>query len=261
MKIKFPVLFIVLSMFCTALLAQPAVVQSPGSLEDRFPKRIGGLRFSEITLRLGQVYTNETRVDTIHVLNSTAASIAISPGLKVPDHIKLKISPEKLDAGKEGMFIISYSGALRKEFGFVLDRIMLKTTDPTQADKNINITATIKEYFPVLNPADSLLVPRLRISEMSHNFGRVQQGEKVKHEFVVFNDGQKELILHQAKSNCGCIKSSFSKALVPPGESSVLSIEFDSFGKEGSIPKDVVVYANDPKQSELTINILAEVWK
>lgn len=252
---------ILLFLFPVTAPAQSSIVQANPSLVDQFPKLIGNLRLSETTVQLGNVYNNETKLDTVRIYNSSANPMSISIRVPLPEYIKLQIVPEKLDAGKEGKLLISYAASMRKEFGFVFDRIMLGTNDPLQSDKNINITATINEYFAPGNPADSMLIPRARLSESTYGFGRVQEGVKAQHNFTIFNDGQKDLVIHHSKSDCGCIKTSFSKMTVLPGDSAVLSLEFDSFGKSGALSRDLSVFVSDPKQPELRLSISAEVWK
>ena len=257
---KLLILFLFLSLAFNGV-CQSNLVHSEGTLEDRFPKRIGDMRFSETTHHLGVVFNNEDRVDTIRTYNSSDRAISISGTMKIPTHMKLDIQPLKLSPKEEGMMIISYSAAERKEFGFVFDRILLQTDDPLQPEKNINITATIKEYFPPLDPADSALVQKARVPEKIYNFGRIQQGEKSLHDFLIINDGQAELLVHHSKTTCGCIRTSFSKNIVAPGDSSIVTVEFDSFGKEGENSQEVTVYVNDRSQPEIRFSINGEVWK
>lgn len=231
------------------------------TLEDNFPKRIGGLRFSATTLHLGNILNNIERLDTIKVYNNSGNPISISSAMKLPDFMKLDIQPAKVEANSVGLIIISYSASLRKEFGFVLDRIMLNTNDREQPEKNLNITATINEYFPPTDLSDTLLPPKGRMTENSFNFGKIQQGEKAVHDYLLFNDGQRDLVIHHSKTNCGCIKSEFSKNLVIPGDSAFVSLEFDSFGKEGEISNEIVIFVNDPAKPEIRLTMQGEVWK
>jgi len=236
-------------------------VNTAPTLEDNFPKRIGGLRFSETTLHLGTILNNAEITDTIKVYNNSEGPISLSISNKLPDYLKLDIQPAKVESNAQALIIVSYSASLRKEFGFVLDRIMLNTNDREQPEKNLNITATMKEYFPPNASSDSLLPAKVRIAESSFNFGKIQQGEKAVHDYVFFNDGQHDLLIHHSKTNCGCVRSEFSKQLISPGDSAFVSLEFDSFGKEGDISNEVTIFVNDPVKPEIKLTIQGAVWK
>ena len=241
--------------------SQNGIVHTEPTLEDRFPKRIGGLRLSNTTLHLGDVYSNENRIDTILLYNNSDVPLTLSIGSKLPDHIMASIEPSKIEPASEGILILHYDAGKLKEFGFIFDRIMLHTNDPEMPDKNINITLSIKEYFPPADPSDTLISQKVRIPERTYNFGRIQQGEKARHDYLIFNDGQKDLKIHQAKNTCGCIKTSFSKNIIAPGDSSLATIEFDSFGKDGSTSNESLIFVNDPSQPEIRLIIKGDVWK
>ncbi len=112
------------------MLAQSSIVNAEPSLDDRFPKRIGGLRFSQTTLQLGTVFNNETRNDTIRLYNNSDQVLTLSPGANLPVYIKLQVVPGKLEPSQEGMLVISWFAAGRNEFGFVFDRILLQHQRP-----------------------------------------------------------------------------------------------------------------------------------
>lgn len=241
--------------------AQAAIVNVPPSVEDRFPKRIGNLRLSATTLHLGDVYNNQLRIDTISMYNAWNSVMNISSGLTLPDYLKMNIIPAKLGPGEEGMIIISYDVAGKNEFGFVFERLLLITNDALQGDKNLNITASIKEYFPSPVPGDTVAPQRARVPETSHYLGPITQGDKKKHGFMVFNDGQKDLIIHHAKTDCGCVSAEIPVKTVPPGSGAVINLEFDSFGKDGDVFVEVIVFVNDPLQPELRFRLQADVRK
>lgn len=261
MKIKI-ILFLGL-LLCSSLIlsAQQTLVQGEPTLEDRFPKRIGELRFSKTTAHLGTIFNNEIKVDTILLFNGGEQPLSIALGEKLPDYLKVELSPSKLEPGSQGIILLRYDANFRKEFGFHFERVILRTNDTEMAEKNINITLSIKEYFPPPDPTDTLISQKARTPESTYNFGRIQQGDKARHDFVIYNDGQRELKIHHAKNVCGCIKTSFSKNLIAPGDSSIATVEFDSFGKEGSNSNETLIFLNDPAQPEIRFTIMGDVWK
>ena len=244
-------LFIAFSFFATTLLAQSV------SLSDKYSKKIGNIRFSTSTLNFGKVFTNETKNDTIWMMNAGKESIKIKIETK-EKFLKTNLSSEQLGAGEEGWLSISYNIGNRNDLGFVLDRIELNTTDKEFPSKNLNITATIADFF--VN-ADDSLAPKVVLSERSFNYGTIQQGEKVSHEFLINNGGIQPLLLRKAKSTCGCIKITTFKSEIASGESTTVKIEFDSFGKEGKDTRSISLFFNDPKSPEVKVEMSGVIGK
>ncbi len=227
------------------------------SMADKYSKKIGNIRFSTSTLNFGKVFTNETRNDTIWLMNAGKEIIKIKIETK-EKFIKTNVSSAQLEAGAEGWLSVSYDVGNRNDLGFVLDRIDLITTDKEFPIKNLNITATISDFFS--NTNDSL-VPKVVLSERSFNYGTIHQGEKASHDFIIKNEGLQPLLIRKAKSTCGCIKISILKNEVLSGESTSIKIEFDSFGKEGKDSSFVSVFFNDPKTPEVKLEICGVIGK
>lgn len=255
--------FIRLVTFCllfTVVHTGIAQVAAP-LLKDKFGKRNGNLRFSSITLAFGKIKSNEVRTDTLHLFNAGERSMTLSLGSKIPGHLQVVLGQASLEPNAEGWMAVTFDAARKNDFGFVFDRFLLLTNDSIQPSKALNVSATISEYFPVMSAEDSSTVQKSRVSEMYFDYGRIHQGDKASHNFVIYNDGKRDLQIHKVKSNCGCIRSTISKSVVPPSDSSVVQIEFDSFGKEGKDSRKVNVYLNDPAQPELKLEIKGEVFK
>ena len=75
------------------------------------------------------------------------------------------------------------------------------------------------------------------------------------------NDGKKDLLIHKAKTSCSCLKTNISKITVAAGDSSIVKVDFDSFGKEGKDSRKVDVYLNDYLNPDVSIEIKGEVFK
>jgi Protein of unknown function (DUF1573) len=91
-------------------------------------------------------------------------------------------------------------------------------------------------------------------AEMSHDFGKVKQGDRVEYTFKFTNVGTEPLIIEDCKAGCGCTVPTWPKEPVLPGKSDVIKVSFNSAGKQGPQTKDVTVTANtDNIQTKLTI--------
>lgn len=233
-----------------------AQTNSSPTLKDIYTKKIGNLRFSTSTMAFGKVYSNQIKQDTIHLMNSGTSEITLLINSKT-DYLKVVLSSDKIGAGQEGWIAVLYDVSKKKDYGFVLDRITLNTNDKEQPIKNINITSTIEEYF---DHKDSLS-PKAVFNHFSYQYGEIFQGEKIDHDFIITNAGVNPLIIHKVKSTCGCIKTSLTKTEISKGESAIIHVDFDSFGKEGKDSRSIYVYLNDPEKSTVTLDLNGIVKK
>lgn len=261
MKRKFFILSFVFVFKILFVSAQSQVVASNPTLQDKYAKKSGSLRFSSSTLNLGRIANNVIRKDTIRIFNSASRPVTMTLGGKSPEHLQLDLSTASLEPGREGWLAISFDAAAKKDYGFVMDRISLITNDSIQPTKFLNLTATIYQFFPPMSTEDSAMVQKARVPELSFNYGGIRQGEKRSHDFVIYNDGKKDLLIYKAKSSCGCIHTALSKTTIAPGDSALVKIEFDSFGKEGKDSRSISVYLNDPAMPEIKLEMAGEIFK
>jgi len=106
---------------------------------------------------------------------------------------------------------------------------------------------------------NSGLQPRILVSEEEWDFGKVIQGEKPTHIFIVKNGGEGELIIEGLKPSCGCIELSISTTRIQPGESAELKVTYDTTDYIGKDEKHLHIYSNDPRVSDKRINLYVEI--
>tara|TARA_B110000046_G_scaffold171742_1_gene192889 strand:+ start:30 stop:464 length:435 start_codon:yes stop_codon:yes gene_type:complete len=88
-----------------------------------------------------------------------------------------------------------------------------------------------------------------------YNFGTVVDGDMVKHTFKFTNTGDKNLVLFDVKTTCGCtVPEDWPKQPIPPGESGEVKVIFNSNNKVGAVNKSIRIEANtNPTVSAVTI--------
>lgn len=101
--------------------------------------------------------------------------------------------------------------------------------------------------------------PRILISEEEWDFGKVTQGEKPTHIFIVKNGGEGDLIIEGVKESCACIEVSISTTLIQPGESAELKVTYDTTDYQGKDEKHIHIYSNDPQVPDARINLYVEI--
>lgn len=89
-------------------------------------------------------------------------------------------------------------------------------------------------------------VPKTTIEfdSIKFDFGKINEGEKVRHPFRFKNTGNNPLIIADAVASCGCTVPSFPKMPIPPGGSGEILIEFNSANRVGIQKKNVMVISN-----------------
>ena len=124
------------------------------------------------------------------------------------------------------------------------------TTDP-----NAQPTALTAENQVPTGPTTTITY-----EHTDFDFGKVKEGEKVKHTYKFKNTGSEPLIISSAKGSCGCTVPKWPSEPIAPGGTGQIDVEFDSKGKPGKQTKRVTVTANTtPAQTFL--NITGEVEK
>ena len=91
---------------------------------------------------------------------------------------------------------------------------------------------------------DTANVAAITFGETTYEFGEVDAGAVVKHDFPFVNTGDVPLLITNARSTCGCTVPAYPEEPVAPGESGVISVAFDTKNKYGRQRKPVTIIAN-----------------
>ena len=101
--------------------------------------------------------------------------------------------------------------------------------------------------------------PDISVEATELDLGTVVNGEMVIKELQVSNLGGVELVIDESTTSCSCTKATLSPMNIPPGESGLLHIEFDSgfHGPEltGQLIRQVFIKSNDPQQPEARVEL------
>ena len=88
-------------------------------------------------------------------------------------------------------------------------------------------------------------LPEISFEEAEFNFGRVAVGEKITHAYTFVNKGKADLQIAQVTPSCGCTTlKDWPKQPIAPGQSGVITVEFNSAGFSGNIEKTIQVATN-----------------
>ncbi len=100
--------------------------------------------------------------------------------------------------------------------------------------------------------------PAFAFVEESHDFGTINEGDIVEHNFEFTNTGDAPLIITSANGSCGCTVPNPPKDPIAPGETAEIQVKFNSDGKTGNQQKTVTINANTVPPVK-TLRISAQV--
>lgn len=75
------------------------------------------------------------------------------------------------------------------------------------------------------------------------DLGQVEWGVPAQIDYTIYNDGDTPLILADVLSSCGCSVPKWSSVPIGPGESAVITVEFDAKAL-GKFHKEISIYSN-----------------
>lgn len=121
--------------------------------------------------------------------------------------------------------------------------------------KNDNASAKIKaENVKTAADRDAKISegsPIIEWNKTEHDFGTIEQGEKVETIFTLTNVGKGDLVVTNAKGSCGCTVPDWPKNAVKPGESADIKVVFNSSGKKNKTTNTITLTTNTEKGNEI----------
>jgi hypothetical protein len=104
--------------------------------------------------------------------------------------------------------------------------------------------------FPQNKPSVSANVlggPSILMPETTYDFGEVNEGVEVTHEFTVENKGNADLAIIKVSPDCGCTVARFDR-VIPPGGKGKVRLELNLTGYKGRVSKTSTLECNDPSE-------------
>ena len=141
-----------------------------------------------------------------------------------------------------------------KQLILLLVSLALVSCNSSSDEKTIT-TDLVNNSLTANSNAEKVLTPNIEMLETSYNFGEIQQGESVTHDFILKNTGDADLIISAAKGSCGCTVPEWPKTPIARGEEATIKVTFNSAGRSGKQNKTVTLVTNAiPNTKVLTIN-------
>lgn len=236
------------------------VEPKPRTIEDDYHFAMGPMRLKSNHLAFGNLKNTATTEKRLEVINNSKEDVEVA-FQRVPKHVVITMEPALLKPKQKGVIVATYSALLRNDWGFVIDRMLLDINGETERNYSLVISANIEEDFSVLSEAELANAPVLSVDDAEFKFGKINQGVKVEHTYVLTNSGKSNLHIRKVKAACGCTAVQPEKKVIAPGESVNIKTVFNSAGKVGNQNKTVTIITNDPRKSKMILWVKGEVVK
>jgi len=103
--------------------------------------------------------------------------------------------------------------------------------------------------------------PIIKFAELAYDFGKVDSGTVVKHEYAIPNIGDQTLEITNVQPSCGCTTAGKWDKAVEPGKTGMIPIEFNSTAYGGAVTKTITVTSNDPTNGVVVLQLKGTAWK
>jgi hypothetical protein len=103
--------------------------------------------------------------------------------------------------------------------------------------------------------------PKIEFASTVYDFGKVNQGEVVKHEFIFTNTGSATLEIKEVRPGCGCTTAGTWDKIVEPGKTGIIPLQFNTANFGGTLTKSATVTSTDPNHSNVVLQITGTIWK
>lgn len=104
--------------------------------------------------------------------------------------------------------------------------------------------------------------PKISLSAVNHNFGRIGPRDVLSQTFAIRNDGAAPLTISRAYTTCGCTSAEFSASVIPPGGVAEVTVVFDAGlhdSRGQTVRRGIIIENNDPRQSQVEFWVQASV--
>lgn len=97
--------------------------------------------------------------------------------------------------------------------------------------------------------------PRFEIDSAEFHFGKVFEGNTVRHTFNFRNAGSAPLIINRVRSSCGCTVTRLSAEILSPGDTGEIEMAFDTSRYRGQQVQTIYLYTNDPRREVIQLSL------
>lgn len=220
----------------------------------------GVLSVNKLKINMGEVFHDETYLDTIIIYNHT----------KYPQYIRrVQLPNESVEVDRPSDTIPAKGSLIMPvrinvngigDFGKGVSGIRFYTSDLNKPMKMIFIDYNKKERFPKLTRKYLKKAPKLTFDVTTQDFGEIKRGGQGQRNFKLTNTGKDTLFIRKIKTSCSCIQAIPDKMAILPGETIQLKAYYDTvLRNKGEQKKYVTIISNDPEKSVVSLMLKVNI--
>lgn len=99
---------------------------------------------------------------------------------------------------------------------------------------------------------------KIKFTETKKDLGKVKKGDVVSAEYEFRNEGDQPLLITDAKFECSCTSVDFPKQPIAPGQSSKLTVKFDTKSAYDRQDRKVEIISNAKNSASVRIKCFVE---
>jgi len=243
----------------TALIIEGTVTPREKSVDELYTFAVGPVRFESNHMAFTTTKKTEKKIRVMPIINTSTEPATVEfEGL--PAHLTLKTNPATLKPGQKGTIEGTYDATLNSNaWGNVNDLVRIKVNGKPMENIYLYVSANLVEDFSGLTSQELAKAPVFKLDTNTVNFGKIKQNSSADVEFKFTNEGKSDLIIRHVKAGCGCTALMPTENVIKPGDKGSIKAKFNSGGYKGNIYKNIFVYTNDPKNSEVMLMLKGEV--
>ena len=136
--------------------------------------------------------------------------------------------------------------------------VFISSANCTNSNSRKEVAANLENSFNDSNKSNLEAFPIIKFEKELHDFGLIQQGEKVSYTFKYKNIGTGDLFIKDASASCGCTVPKFSREPLASGESGEIEVIFDTHSRSGNQSKSITIWTNC-QPDKIKLRIKAEI--
>ncbi|MFN3404119.1 MAG: DUF1573 domain-containing protein [Cytophagaceae bacterium] len=164
---------------------------------------------------------------------------------------------EPVKPGEKGHIKASYNSVGR--IG-VFNKSITITSNATEASKVVYIKGIVvkKDTTAAPTPEKLKTSPKISFEKSSHNFGKIERGQKVAQKFTIKNVGKTPLSINSFQAACSCVTIQLPTEPIAPGKSIVVEMIY-SPSYDGLNTDIVTFFTNDLASPRFAVTLQGEV--
>lgn len=99
------------------------------------------------------------------------------------------------------------------------------------------------------------LQPKAHVDQTHYDFGTMDYALKGHHEFHLHNAGMAPLVIGKGSATCSCLLADLAAGQLAPGESTQVTLEWQSKGKTGPYYQSATILTNDPEKPRIALSV------